>query len=153
MKLGNQPFSLRFSVGKKAEEAFYHTFKLNGVELRKENVTLQQRNKMDKVLNHTPDFYYEEKNTFFEVKMTYNIRTDLFDYSEQWLKEYGNEESVLYYAIYAQGNDHIEFYNVIDLQHIKMQYNTGKWADGNEYYIINPEITPHKKLLKVSNIF
>lgn len=153
MTLGNQPFTLRFSVGKQAEEAFHHTFLLNGVELKRENVTLEQRNKMNKVLNHTPDFYYKEKNTFFEVKMTYNIRKDLFDYSEQWLKQYGNEESVLYYAIYSKHNDYIEFYNVVDLQQDKTHYNTGKWSDGNEYYTINPEITAHKKLLKISNIF
>ena len=153
MILGNQAFSTRFLRGKEIEEQFYNEFLLQGVELKKENITLQQRNKMDKVLNHTPDFYYEEKNIFFEVKMTYNIRTDLFDYSEQWLKEYGNEESVLYYAIYRKGNPSIEFYNIVDLQQYKTQYNKGKWADGNEYYIINPEITPKKEMVKVSNVF
>jgi len=153
MSLGNQIFSIRFSVGKKAEEAFYDEFLLQGVELRKENVTFKQRNKGDKVMNHTPDFYFEEKNIFFEVKMTHNIRTDLFDYSEQWLKKYGNGKSVLYYAIYAKHSPVIEFYNIVDLQQYKTQYKTGKWSDGNEYYIINPEITPKKEMIKISNVF
>jgi len=118
-----------------------------------ENLSMGQRAQGDEILNHTPDFYWKERDVFFEVKMSYFIRTDLFDLSEQWLKQYGNIGSRLYYTIYAKDNPDIEFYKLDDLQTLKNRYDIGKWAsDGNPYYVIDKEITPHLKLKKMTEL-
>jgi len=146
-RLGDKDFSVRFSQGKKKEQKFYDIMTNKyGLHLKSENV--QNRRNLDYVRNHTPDFYCPEKQVFFEVKSTYDIRTDLFDHSQKWMEQYGPKESVLYYVIMIASNPVIEFYGLCDLQHYKTQYDQGKWQDGNKFYHIDKTITPYKQLAK-----